>query len=81
MQVAIDISLYPLHEDFIPPIKAIIDRLSQYKDIEVDRNRMSTQLRGDFDVVMPILNAEIKATFLDVPKAVFAIKILNNPVN
>lgn len=81
MQVAVDISLYPLDENFIPPIKEIIDRLDQHEGIEVERNRMSTQLRGDFELVMPVLTQEIRATFETVPKAVFAIKILNNPIN
>jgi uncharacterized protein YqgV (UPF0045/DUF77 family) len=81
MQVAVDISLYPLDENFIPPIKDIIDRLSQHEGVVVERNRMSTQLRGDFDVVMPALTQEIRTTFDTVPKAVFAIKILNNPIS
>ncbi len=81
MQVAVDISLYPLDENFIPPIKDIIDRLGQHEGIEVDRNRMSTQIRGDFDTIMLVLTNEIRTTFDDVPKAVFAIKILNNPIN
>ncbi len=81
MQVAVDISLYPLDEDFIPPIKDVIRRLSQHDGVEVEYNRMSTQLRGDFDTVMPLLSAEIRSTFENVPKAVFAIKILNNPIN
>lgn len=81
MQVAVDISLYPLDEDFIPPIKDVIDRLSHYEGVAVEFNRMSTQLRGEFDIVMPALTAELRTTFENVPKAVFAIKILNNPVN
>jgi uncharacterized protein YqgV (UPF0045/DUF77 family) len=81
MQLAVDISLYPLDKDFIPPIKDIIGRLSKLKDIEIEYNRMSTQLRGEFDVVMPVLTDEIRTTFKTVPKAVFAIKILNNPVS
>jgi uncharacterized protein YqgV (UPF0045/DUF77 family) len=55
--------------------------LANHDGIEIEYNRMSTQLRGDFDVVMPILTNEIRTTFEHVPKAVFAIKILNNPVN
>jgi uncharacterized protein YqgV (UPF0045/DUF77 family) len=81
MQVAVDISLYPLDEDFIPPIKDVIERLGQHEGVEIEYNRMSTQLRGDFDVVVPALTAEIRTTFENVPKAVFTIKILNNPVN
>jgi uncharacterized protein YqgV (UPF0045/DUF77 family) len=81
MQVAVDLSLYPLDEDFIPPIKNVIERLGQHAGVEVEHNRMSTQLRGEFDVVMLALTNELRTTFEDVPKAVFAIKILNNPVN
>ncbi|HNP63034.1 MAG TPA: YkoF family thiamine/hydroxymethylpyrimidine-binding protein [Woeseiaceae bacterium] len=81
MKVAVDISLYPLDEHFVPPIKDIIERLEKHSGIEVERNRMSTQLRGEFDIVMAALTKEIGTTFERVPKAVFAIKILNNPVN
>ena len=81
MRIAVDISLYPLHEDFIPPIKDVIERLHGHDGIEIETNRMSTQLHGDYDVVMPALSAEIRSTFNSVPKAVFAIKILNNPVS
>ena len=81
MQVAVDISLYPLDADFVPPIKDVIERLSQHDGVSVEYNRMSTQLRGEYDDVVPVLMQEIRKTFEDVPKAVFAIKILNNPVN
>lgn len=80
MRIAVDISLYPLHEDFIPPIKDVIGRLQAHDGIDVTTNRMSTQLVGEFDVVMPALQAEIRTTFDALPKAVFAIKILNNPL-
>ena len=80
MQVAVDISLYPLDENFIPPIKSVIKRLSAHEDIEIEYNRMSRQVRGEFDVVMSVLTKELRTTFEDVPKAVFAIKILNNPI-
>ena len=80
MKIAVDISLYPLDENFVPPIQDVIDRLQRHDDIVVDTNSMSTQLRGEFDVVMAALNDELRTTFERVPKAVFAIKILNNPL-
>jgi len=80
MRVAVDISLYPLADDFIPPIKDVIERLNANSSVEVVTNMMSTQIRGDYDVVMAALNQEIKKTFDQCPKAVFAIKILNNPL-
>ena len=81
MQVAVDISLYPLDEKFIPPIKDVIERLKRHDGIEIETNRMSTQVRGDYDTVMPVLSKEIRTTFESIPHAIFAIKILNNPVN
>jgi uncharacterized protein YqgV (UPF0045/DUF77 family) len=80
MRVAVDISLYPLDADFIPPIRDVIRRLAARAELEVESNRMSTQVRGEYDVVMRALETEIKTTFERVPKAVFAIKILNNPL-
>ncbi len=41
---------------------------------------MSTQIRGEYDEVMAVLNQEIRTTFEQCPKAVFAIRILNNPL-
>ncbi len=80
MRVAVDISLYPLADDFLPPIKDVIDRLNANSSVEVVTNAMSTQIRGEYDEVMAVLNQEIKQTFDQCPKAVFVIKILNNPL-
>ena len=80
MRVAVDISLYPLDKDFVPPIRDVIRRLNSHAELEIETNTMSTQVRGDYDVVMRVLQAELKTTFERVPKAVFAIKILNNPL-
>lgn len=81
MRVAVDISLYPLTDDFIPPIKDVIERLNAYESIEVVTNPMSTQLRGEYDDVMAAISQEVKTSFETLPKAVFAIKILNNPIS
>ncbi len=80
MRVAVDISLYPLDQNFIPPIKDVIKRLNGHEGIEVVTNPMATQLRGEYEAVMNLLTQEIGTTFEQIPKAVFAIKILNNPL-
>jgi uncharacterized protein YqgV (UPF0045/DUF77 family) len=80
MRVAVDISLYPLDEDFVPPIQDVIMRLNSHDSIDVVTNQMSTQIRGEYDDVMAALHKEIGVTFENVPKAVFAVKILNNPL-
>lgn len=80
MRVAVDISLYPLSADFLAPIKDVIERLNAHPALEVQTNPMSTQIRGEYHEVMSALQQEIKTTFENVPKAVFAIRILNNPM-
>ncbi len=79
MKVAVDISLYPLDADFIPPIKDVIDRLNKHDRLEVWTNAMSTQVVGDFDDVMEALRQEIGKTFESIPKGVFVMKMFNNP--
>ena len=81
MQVAVDISLYPLDTDVIPPILDVIERLKGHAQLDIVSNPMSTQIRGDYDDVMSSLHREVKATFENLPKAVFVIKILNNPIS
>ena len=80
MKVAVDISLYPLADDIIPPIKDVIARLNSYESLDVQTNRMSTQVRGDYADVMSALNKEIGATFEQNDRAIFVIKIINNPL-
>ena len=80
MRVAVDISLYPLQEELIPPILDIIERLKRDPELDVVTNPMSTQIRGEYDRVMALLQAEIRTTFEALPKAIFVIKILNNPI-
>jgi uncharacterized protein YqgV (UPF0045/DUF77 family) len=80
MRVAVDISLYPLADEFLTPIRDVISRLAAHGSLEVHTNPMSTQIRGDYDDVMNALQREMKTTFETVPKAVFAIRILNNPI-
>ena len=77
MQVSIELSLYPLNEKFIFPIDDFIDRLETYNIIEVRKNNMSTQLFGEFDVLMNILKVEMGKTFKNEINSVFNLKIVN----
>jgi uncharacterized protein YqgV (UPF0045/DUF77 family) len=79
MKVAVDISLYPLNADFVPPIKDVIDRLNKHDRLEVWTNAMSTQVVGEFDDVMDALRQEIGTTFENIPKGVFVMKMFNHP--
>ncbi len=80
MRVAVDISLYPLNQNFLAPIQDVIERLRAHTTLEMIVNSMSTQIRGEYDEVMAALEQEIRVSFEQTPKAVFVIKILNNPL-
>lgn len=77
MQVMVELSLYPLVNEFIPPIQAFIDRLNSYSELAVTTCSTSTQVTGDYMVVMNILGEEMQRTHEEVGQAVFVAKFLN----
>ncbi|MEW5682336.1 MAG: YkoF family thiamine/hydroxymethylpyrimidine-binding protein [Pseudomonadota bacterium] len=77
MQLSVEISKYPLADDYITPIKGFIEQLNQYPDIKVLTNTMSTQLFGDYDAVMQALQACIKWSFERYGKVVFVVKFIH----
>jgi uncharacterized protein YqgV (UPF0045/DUF77 family) len=76
MHIAIEISLYPLDQDYIPPIKDFIDRLNRYPEISVITNAMSTQISGEHARVFEILSQETAQTFAEKGRRVFVMKVL-----
>lgn len=78
METSIDISLYPLKDDFIPPIAEFIERISAYDGVNVVRNDLSTQLYGDYDAIMDLLKVEIRRSWETWGKGTFVVKFLMN---
>jgi uncharacterized protein YqgV (UPF0045/DUF77 family) len=76
MHSAIEISLYPLDSNFIPPIKAFIERLNTYAEIRVTTNAMSTQVSGEHQRLFEILAKETATTFAEAGRKVFVMKVL-----
>ena len=76
MDIGIEISLYPLNAEFIPPIQDFIDRLNARAKFKVVTNSMSTQVFGSFDDVFNVLVPELRTTFERNAKAVFVMKVL-----
>jgi len=79
MQIAVDISLYPLTSDYIPPIKGFIERLGRRPGLALEYNSLSTQVRGDLDVVFDALRSEVRATFSGPDRAVLVLKVIGGP--
>ena len=81
MKVSVEISLYPLDQNYIPPIQDFIDRLQAYAELKVIGNTMSTQVYGDYDKVFEILNTEMQRTHQHTPKAAFVMKVHNGDLS
>ncbi|GAB1370165.1 hypothetical protein MASR1M45_02230 [Candidatus Kapaibacterium sp.] len=75
MKLTVDISLYPLNEEFIPIIKSFIHKLEGYQNITIRKNNISTQISGEYNLIMDIIRDEVKPIF-EKHRSVFVIKIL-----
>ncbi len=76
MDIAVELSLYPLDADFIPPIKDFIDRVNADGRLKVVTNSLATQVFGPYDVVFGALTREMRTTFENNDKAVFVMKVI-----
>jgi len=76
MDIGVEISLYPLRHDYIPPIKDFIERLNADGRFRVITNDMSTQVFGRYEEVMEALTRELRPTFERDGKAIFVMKVL-----
>lgn len=77
MKISVDISMYPLSEDYVPPIKAFIHQLRKFPGIEVVTNQLSTQLTGEFAAVTTALNSCMQESMADSGRVVFVARYLN----
>ena len=62
MYLSVQLSYYPLADDFKPVVKEVVKRL-EATGLEVHPNRMSTQVFGEFDEVMAALSDLMKWSF------------------
>ena len=77
MQITIDVSMYPLDQDYKPPIKDFIRQLHRCSELVLVTNQISTQVRGEFDAVTAALNACMKQTMQGGSKVIFVTKYIN----
>ena len=75
MDVSVEISLYPLNNEYIPPIQDFIDRVNEAEGLTVKTSVMSTQVFGNYEKVMSCLTAQMKETFEKYRKNVFVTKV------
>lgn len=76
MKISIDISMYPLRDQYCQPIIDFIERIEKQPNISIQRNSMSTQIFGDYRPVMDALDSEILNVLEQIPETVFVLKLI-----
>ncbi|MBL4586183.1 MAG: hypothetical protein JKX84_03875 [Flavobacteriales bacterium] len=78
MKVSLEITLYPLTDGYKESVKDFLRKLNTYDDIEVITNGISTQVFGEYDLVMTAYTESLKLSFESgVPIAAVS-KIINS---
>ena len=81
MKASIEISMYPLVPEYEQPILQFIERLHQYSELTIQTNTMSTQIFGDYDQMMMIVNKEMKQSFIENKATVMVMKVIGMDLN
>ena len=74
MIATIEVSMYALTDGYEQKVIDFIQRVKQNKGIRVEVNGLSTQLFGEYDLLMNVLKKEMQHDFEN-GKAVFLLKL------
>ena len=77
MQISVELSCYPLADEYIPVIRNFIESINQQPGVTAITNTMSTQLFGDSNVLMPLLTGAMESTWQVDGKSIFVCKFIN----
>lgn len=77
MNVSVELTLLPLHNDFESHIIQFIKKL-RASEFTVLENPTSTQVYGEYDKVMSFLSSEIKTSFQNQENVVVNLKIVKS---
>lgn len=75
MNISVELTLTPLQDNFESAIIHFIKKL-RASGLTVIENPLSTQVYGDYDEVMTILNTEIKEAFALIDNGLLYMKIV-----
>lgn len=77
MEISVELTLSPLQDDFEP---AVIDFIKALRGsgLTVLENPLSTQVYGDYDAVMAILQKEMKIALGAIDRGLLYIKIVKS---
>jgi len=77
MEISVELTFSPLQDDFEEHIITFIKKL-RASGISILENPLSTQVFGEYDAVMEVLNQEIKTAFELMDKGLLFMKIVKS---
>jgi uncharacterized protein YqgV (UPF0045/DUF77 family) len=77
MNISVELTLTPLHDNYEPAIIQFIKKL-RASHLKVLENPLSTQVYGDYDEVMKTLTIEIKEAFELIERGLLHMKIVKS---
>lgn len=80
MKISVELTLSPLQDDFEPAVINFIKKM-RASGLKVKENPLSTQVYGDYDEVMGLLNREIKNAFEAIDRGLIHVKIVKSDLS
>lgn len=77
MNISVELTFSPLQDDFEEHIIGFIKKLRD-SGLTVLENPLSTQVYGEYDAVMQVLNTEIKTAFALMDRGLLYLKIVKS---
>lgn len=80
MKISVELTLSPLQDDFEPAIQSFIQKLRN-SGLTIKENPLSTQVYGNYNEVMGLLNSEIKNAFEAIDRGLIFVKIVKSDLS
>jgi uncharacterized protein YqgV (UPF0045/DUF77 family) len=77
MRASAEISMYPLNPNYGTDILKFIASLRAYDGLEITSNTMSTQIFGDYNLIMDAIRIETLKAFRSEEAIAMVIKLVN----
>lgn len=76
MYMTAEISMYPVRDEYLPPIKSFIEGLNANSNIAVETTTTCTILRGDYADLMQLLQDAMAESYRQFGVSVFVTKFI-----
>jgi len=80
MIITVEISMYPLKDEFESYILEFIHAMRMHENLTIRTTAMSTLVKGEMDLIFDTLKVELKKIYIKLDTSSTVIKIVNRPL-